>query len=60
LQVEQFLFPFLNDFLKTLINEALDGCNIADLITDGACFRENMKVLNQKIEEYNANKIEIK
>merc|ERR1711868_247606 len=55
--VEQFLFPFLNDFLKTLINEALDGCNIADLITDGACFRENMLELNQKIEEYNANKI---
>ena len=56
-QVEQGLFPFLNDFLKTLINDALDGCNIADLIVDGACFRGNMMQISQRIEGYNMKNI---
>lgn len=33
------LFPLLERVLTDVINDAMDGCNIADLISTGACFR---------------------
>ena len=36
------MYPFLNGLLKDIINDALSGCNLADLIADGACFKQNL------------------
>ena len=44
----------IKGLLTDVINDALDGCNIADLITSGACFRHgqtDMDVLSVKIIE---------
>ena len=38
-QVKDALFPLLERVLTDVINDAMDGCNIADLISTGACFR---------------------
>merc|ERR1739842_42368 len=40
--VKGFLFPLLDDVLITVLNDALAGCNIADLIQNGSCFQERL------------------
>jgi len=42
-QVKGLLFPLLDDVLKNVLNDALSGCNIADLIENGSCFQEMME-----------------
>merc|ERR1719309_1717422 len=42
-QVKVLLFPLLDEVLVKVINDALSGCSIADLIENGACFQEKMK-----------------
>merc|ERR1712156_1345449 len=41
-QLKVILFPLLESVLTDVINDALDGCSIAELIETGACFRDNM------------------
>merc|ERR1711915_239287 len=41
-QLKDILFPLLESVLTDVINDALDGCSIAELIETGACFRDNM------------------
>merc|ERR1712241_313141 len=48
-QLKDILFPLLDDVLRKVINDALDGCSIADLIESGSCFRENMKRLSELV-----------
>merc|ERR1719495_2287148 len=38
-QLKDILFPLLESVLTDVINDALDGCSIAELIETGACFR---------------------
>jgi len=45
--VKDPLFELLEGLLTDVINDALDGCNIADLITSGACFRNNLETMKQ-------------
>jgi hypothetical protein len=40
--VKDFLFPLLDNVLKKVINDALSGCNIADLIQNGSCFQDRL------------------
>lgn len=40
--VKGFLFPLLDDVLITVLNDALAGCNIADLIQNGSCFQDRL------------------
>merc|ERR1719192_550943 len=41
-QLKVILFPLLESVLTDVINDALDGCSIAELIETGACFRDNI------------------
>ena len=41
-QLKAILFPLLESVLTDVINDALDGCSIAELIETGACFREGL------------------
>ena len=43
MQVKVLLFPLLDEVLVKVINDALSGCSIADLIENGACFQERMQ-----------------
>jgi len=45
--VKEPLFELLEGLLMDVINDALDGCNLADLITSGNCFRENLKMMKE-------------
>jgi len=49
-QVKGFLFPLLNDVLVDVLNDALHGCNIADLIQNGSCLKEKMAALPIKFQ----------
>merc|ERR1711962_982248 len=40
--VKGYLFPFLDDILLKVLNDALAGCNIADLVQNGSCFQERL------------------
>merc|ERR1712002_449574 len=42
-QVKVFLFPLLDEVLVKVINDALSGCSLADLIENGACFQDKMQ-----------------
>eukprot|EP00091_Calanus_sinicus_P011461 TRINITY_DN2597_c0_g1_i14.p1 TRINITY_DN2597_c0_g1~~TRINITY_DN2597_c0_g1_i14.p1 ORF type:complete len:254 (-),score=101.37 TRINITY_DN2597_c0_g1_i14:40-801(-) len=46
-QVKDLLFPLLDEVLLKVINDALKGCNIADLIANGSCFQDRMKELGR-------------
>jgi len=48
------LFPLLEKVLTDVINDALDGCSIADLIESGSCFKQNMLRM-KKIETERRN-----
>merc|ERR1719192_2103854 len=48
-QLKDILFPLLETVLRDVINDALDGCSIADLIESGSCFRENMRRLSELV-----------
>jgi hypothetical protein len=41
-QLKDILFPILDDVLKKVINDALAGCSIADLIENGSCFQNEL------------------
>merc|ERR1711962_235228 len=40
--VKGYLFPFLDEILLKVLNDALAGCNIADLVQNGSCFQERL------------------
>ena len=40
--VKGYLFPLLDDILLKVLNDALAGCNIADLVQNGSCFQERL------------------
>merc|ERR1719348_2799861 len=42
-QVKVLLFPLLDDVLVKVINDALSGCSIADLIENGSCFKDKLE-----------------
>merc|ERR1711915_560541 len=41
--VKNALFPLLESVLTNVLNDALDGCSIAELIETGSCFKENLQ-----------------
>merc|ERR1712080_524551 len=41
-QLKGFLFPFLDDVLTKILNDALSSCSIVDLIQDGSCFQQKL------------------
>merc|ERR1712098_835902 len=42
-QVKVLLFPLLDEVLVKVINDALSGCSIADLIENGSCFKDRLE-----------------
>merc|ERR1719348_1643263 len=42
-QVKVLLFPLLDEVLVKVINDALSGCSIADLIENGSCFKDKLE-----------------
>ena len=40
--VKGYLFLFLDEILLKVLNDALAGCNIADLVQNGSCFQERL------------------
>merc|ERR1712106_595192 len=42
-QLKDLLFPLLDEVLLKVLNDALSGCNIADLIENGSCFQDRMR-----------------
>merc|ERR1712088_581541 len=40
--VKGYLFPFLDEILLKVLNDALAGCNIADLVQNGSCFQDRL------------------
>jgi len=44
-QLKDLLFPLLDEVLLKVINDALAGCSVADLIQNGSCFQDRMKEL---------------
>jgi hypothetical protein len=47
-QLKDVLFPLLDSVLKDVLNDALHGCNIADLIQNGECLRQKMAAIGIK------------
>jgi hypothetical protein len=45
--VKDLLFPLLDEVLLKVLNEALSGCSIADLIENGSCFQDRMEKLGR-------------
>jgi len=41
-QLKGFLFPLLDDVLTKILNDALSGCSIVDLIENGSCFQQKL------------------
>jgi len=41
-QVKEILFPLLDEVLLKVLNDALSGCSIADLIANGSCFQDKL------------------
>jgi len=48
-QLKGILIPELNKVLKEFINDALHGCNIADLIQNGECLKRRLAEIQGKI-----------
>ena len=41
--MKELLFPLLDEVLLKVLNDALSGCSIADLIENGSCFQDRMR-----------------
>ena len=50
-KVKNALFPLLEKVLTDVLNNALNGCNIADLIATGNCFKGNLQQMELMVHK---------